>query len=144
MTNNDDVKKYVHRSPPTYAHRSPPTQQRVWQQHHVNNLIGRMHERSLVAREVFEDTDGSVKEELGSMKGADAFGSFYNALKETKDFHARYADRVGARLAAATDAAGAAKVLESEMACTAEFSGEEVFGKYLDLHAFHERQPNAE
>jgi hypothetical protein len=31
---------------------------------------------------------------------------------------------------------------DKEMACKAEFSGEEMWGKYLDLHAFHERALN--
>ena len=72
-----------------------------------------------------------MKEELDVLKGADAFGSFYNALKETKDFHMRY-----------NITPQSAMALESEMACTAEFSGEEMFGKYLDLHTFHERSLN--
>ena len=32
--------------------------------------------------------------------------------------------------------------VEHEMACRAEFSGEETFGKYLDLQPFHERATN--
>jgi len=34
--------------------------------------------------QVVKDDDGSFKEELEAMRGQNAFGSFYNALKDTK------------------------------------------------------------
>ena len=37
-----------------------------------------------VVDRVLKDEDGSYAEELTAMKGANAFGSFYNALKESK------------------------------------------------------------
>ena len=36
------------------------------------------------------DEDNSFKEELAGMKGQNAFGAFYAALKDTKEYHAKY------------------------------------------------------
>lgn len=43
-----------------------------------------------VATQVLADEDNSFKEELAGMKGQNAFGAFYAALKGTKEYHAKY------------------------------------------------------
>jgi splicing factor 3A subunit 3 len=79
-----------------------------------------------------KDEDGTFKDEIESMKGQNAFGSFYNSLKETRDYHIRFPN---------TEVRNLPPVLD-EMACKVEFSGEEMFGKYLDMHSFHEQSLN--
>jgi hypothetical protein len=61
------------------------SKQNVWQQHHINNLVGRIQAQSnFLVEKVVKDDDGLFKEEIETMKGQNAFGSFYGALKDTK------------------------------------------------------------
>jgi hypothetical protein len=47
--------------------------------------VGDVQEQSqAIVASTLRDEDGSFKEELEAMKGENAFGSFYSALKETK------------------------------------------------------------
>ena len=47
--------------------------------------VGDVQEQSqTIVASTLRDEDGSLKEELEAMKGENAFGSFYSALKETK------------------------------------------------------------
>uniref|UniRef100_A0A7S2W3N3 Matrin-type domain-containing protein n=1 Tax=Rhizochromulina marina TaxID=1034831 RepID=A0A7S2W3N3_9STRA len=108
------------------------TKQQVWQQHHIANLMTCIKKQSGTALEVVKDGDGSFKEELETMKGANAFGSFYESLKQTREYYMRFPNIKPQQ----------ALSLEADMECTTVFSGEEVFGKYLDLHALHERSCN--
>lgn len=105
------------------------TKQLITQHHHISNLLDRIQAQSqLIEKVSIKDEDGTFKEELAQMKGQNAFGSFYNSLKETKDYHLRFPN---------SEVRHGPSVM-SEMACTVEFSGEEMNGKYLDLHSFHE------
>lgn len=60
------------------------SQQKVEQQHHIQNLLESIRDQSQIALDVFEDKDSAVTEELATMKGANAFGSFYENLKQVK------------------------------------------------------------
>jgi splicing factor 3A subunit 3 len=72
--------------------------------------------------------------DAGSLQldGAQVFGAFYERLRELKESHRKHP-----RTVADADAA----VLQSVEAATrsVRFSGEESYGRYLDLHALHER-----
>jgi len=129
----EDIEIYEDAIVDQLSKKTKTTKQHVWQQNQINNLVGRIQAQSdTVVTSTLRDEDGSFKEELEAMKGENAFGSFYSALKETKDYHLRYPNM---EVRTAPD-------LDSEMACKAEFSGEEMWGKYLDLHSFHERAVN--
>ena len=104
----------------------------MWRQHHIANLLEGVAERSKEVVAVTKDEDGSLKEELEAMKGRNAFGSFYESLRETKEYHLRFPNI----------SAAAGPNLEAMMECKAQFSGPEMFGKYLDLVPFHERSCN--
>lgn len=74
------------------------------QGHRVSKLIDRIVERSQDALETYEDEDGYVavffslstdlcslmKEENESMSDQDMFSSFYDRLKEIRDYHRKY------------------------------------------------------
>ncbi len=44
----------------------------------------RKAQSKFIVDQVVKDEDGSFKEELEAMRGQNAFGSFYSALKDTK------------------------------------------------------------
>jgi splicing factor 3A subunit 3 len=74
----------------------------------------------------FSDSDGLLKEELASMRGPNMFGSFYDTLNSTREYHQKFPN---------AGVAYQARVVEEDI--NVPFSGEEVFGKYLDLHSFY-------
>lgn len=106
--------------------------QRVWQQHHIKNLIKHIQVQSKVVVAIHQDADETFKDELESMKGRNAFGSFYESLRETKEYHQRNPYLMPQN----------ELNMDAEMECKAQFSGPELFGKYLDLVPFHARATN--
>jgi len=72
-----------------------------------------------------------MKEELQNMRGLNIFGCFYETLKSTREYHHRFQH---------IDISHGSEL--EEIVVPVQFSGEEVFGKYLDLHAFYLRYCN--
>ncbi|CAM9136351.1 unnamed protein product [Chrysoparadoxa australica] len=105
---------------------------KVLQQHRVNNLLTKIVERNHGLESLYEDPDGLMKEEVASMRGGDALKTFYDRLKDTWSYHTRYPN-----LKVTTG-----PNMEEEMEPTVAFSGEEIFGKYFDLHSLFIRWVN--
>ena len=104
---------------------------RVRKQHaihtHVQNGVRVNKELSIL----YEDKDGLLKEEVKKLKEGDVFESFYHSLGKTLEYHKRYPDLVVEDISPGTLSS---KVNEG---IDVNFSGEEVFGKYLDLNEQH-------
>jgi len=98
---------------------------KVLQQHTIAKLLDQVVSSNKELSALYSDEDGLFKEEKSVIQGANVFTSFYEALEATQKYHERFpnlkVEQVTAKLAQ-----------EAEVS----FSGEEVFGKYLDLHAF--------
>ena len=80
---------------------------------------------------VIEDKDGLMNEELQNMRGQNVFNTFYETLKATREYHNRYPGLPLENLPKFDD-----------IVCDIPFSGEEIYGKYLDLHSFYLRFVN--
>ena len=79
----------------------------------------------------YEDKDGLLQEDVSAIRGMNMFSSFYEVLNSTREYHQKFPNAaVGYH----------AKVIDAEI--NVPFSGEEIFGKYLDLHTFHLRYSN--
>jgi splicing factor 3A subunit 3 len=145
-------------------HKPRGSKAKVSKEHVVSNLVGGISERSTALESLHVDRDGTLKDEISMMRGANVFTNFYSALKETREYHARHGDRLQRRLAAeqasaaggggadgddanattdnvaeavkvATD--GLSQSLVSLASVSVEFSGEELWGKYVDLTPQH-------
>lgn len=100
---------------------------KIWQQHaistHVNNIL--YYNKDIES--VYLDEDEKMKTELESMRGDNMFSSFYEKLKSTQEFYIRNP--------------GSELDLKPNVSCRdnidIQFSGEEVFGKYMDLISLH-------
>ncbi|CAN0121270.1 unnamed protein product [Discosporangium mesarthrocarpum] len=113
--------------------KKPRTQkERVAQQHRVNNLLQGATERCHGLHSIYEDKDGSVKEEVSSMRGQRVMDNFYSRLKETWAYHTLHP---GLPVAHGPN-------VEAEMEPKVQFSGEELYGKYFDLHDMFVRWVN--
>ncbi|CBJ31751.1 conserved unknown protein [Ectocarpus siliculosus] len=111
----------------------PRTQkERVAQQHRIANLCDGSTERSQGLHEIYEDTDGSMREEVASMRGQKVMDTFYDRLKETWSYHTHHP---GLPVTFGPN-------LEAETEVKVQFSGEELYGKFFDLHGMFVRWVN--
>lgn len=99
------------------------------QQHKVSILLDGMVERSKDLIKMYDDEDGLLEEELESMKGDAMFSSFYTSLNTTREYHLRFPVQ---NMSATTS------VTVPDDSVHVNFSGEEVYGKYLDLHTCYQ------
>ncbi|KAJ4705844.1 splicing factor 3A subunit 3-like [Melia azedarach] len=108
---------------------------RLFQSHRVRNMIDTISATTERLIEIYEDNDNARKDEIAALGGQTAagtnvFSAFYDRLKEIREYHRRHpAARV-------VDANEDYEILLKEEP-QIEFSGEEAFGRYLDLHELY-------
>lgn len=107
-----------------------PTGQKAktWQQHSVKNVVSAMANSYSELLNIYEDKDSLMHSELEAMKGANMFSSFYETLKNVSEYNIKFPDVTNSNHVD----------LERIAHVTVQFSGEEVFGKYLDLNSFYD------
>ena len=88
--------------------------------------------------EIYNDTEGARAHEIQAISTGEPFDEFYKQLGEIKDFHRRYPNEGVENL----ERAYKRKAPGEGESTTAEvdnmFTGEEAFGKFLDLTTLHE------
>lgn len=128
-SSHEDIENYERAVVNVLNQKTRNHRERVIQGHRVNNLINCVVTSSHEAIGLYQDTDGLLKEELASMTGPSMFTSFYDRLKDIRTYHRNYPHR------AVSDTPNMADAMDPEL----NFTGEERFGKYLDLHEFYAR-----
>lgn len=79
------------------------------------------------------------KDEIASLSGPDEFGEFYRRLKTLKDFHRRNPNQVEEPMAMEFLRLDKQRTHPPDHLQTlVDFSDEEGYGKYLDMHTLHE------
>ncbi|XXG89988.1 hypothetical protein AAC387_Pa12g1862 [Persea americana] len=106
--------------------------ERLYQNHRVRNMIDSIISTTDKLIEIYEDKDSARKDEIAALAGQTAtgtnvFSAFYDRLKEIRDYHRRHP------VAHVVDAAEEYEAMLKEEPHI-DFSGEEGFGRYLDLH----------
>ncbi|PPS12959.1 hypothetical protein GOBAR_AA07680 [Gossypium barbadense] len=120
----------------------PPTaKDRLYQSHRVRNNIDTIISTTEKLIEIYEDKDNARKDEIAALGGQTAtginvFSAFYDRLKEIREYHRKHP---AARLVNANEDDEA--LLKEEPVI--EFSGEEAFGRYLDLHELFNQYINS-
>lgn len=87
-------------------------------------------------RELYEDKDGERKSEVAALSGPNEFTEFYSRLKQIKEFYKKHPNEVSVPLQVEFDELSKtynANDVENN-SLLVEFSDEEGFGRYLDLH----------
>uniref|UniRef100_A0A1D1XTF9 Splicing factor 3A subunit 3 n=1 Tax=Anthurium amnicola TaxID=1678845 RepID=A0A1D1XTF9_9ARAE len=109
------------------------TRERLFQNHRVRNMIDTIISTTDKLIEIYEDKDNARKDEIAVLGGQTAsggtnvFSAFYDRLKEIREYHRRHPVGLVADAAAEYE-----ELLKEEPLI--EFSGEEAFGRYLDMH----------
>ncbi|XP_044479793.1 splicing factor SF3a60 homolog [Mangifera indica] len=114
---------------------------RLFQTHRVRNMIDTITATTEKLVEIYEDKDNARKDEIAALGGQTAtgtnvFSAFYDRLKEIREYHRRHP---AARVVDANEEYE--NLLKEEPLI--EFSGEEAFGRYLDLHELFNQYINS-
>jgi splicing factor 3A subunit 3 len=95
-------------------------------------------------QELYDDKDGQRKDEVAALSGPNEFKEFYDRLKQIKDFHRQHPDEISVPMSIEFDELK--KMRDSgtndEASNMADFTDEEGYGKYLDLHEHYEKYVN--
>jgi len=113
----------------------------------LNSYLSGSVERSKDVLTILEDSDGFRKDEIAQMAGVNVFKVFYDKLLEIKQYHRRFPNRQQPRDFTVPMQDETAEMLKRLYApetekISSKFSGEESYGKYLDLHGFYVRFMN--
>ena len=112
--------------------------ERLSRDHQISGFLTRIQEQSNRLAEIYKDAEGSRTREIQAISTGDPFDEFYKQLGEIKDFHRRYPNEPVENL----ERAYKRKIPAEGESATSEvdnmFTGEEAFGKFLDLTTLHE------
>ncbi|KAJ7546379.1 hypothetical protein O6H91_08G037900 [Diphasiastrum complanatum] len=116
--------------------------ERLHQNHRVKNMVDSIVDTTERLANIYEDNDNSRRDEIAALGGQttsgqnNVFSAFYDRLKEIRDYHRRHPN---ARVVDAGDELE--EMLKEEP--WIEFSGEESYGRYLDLHDLYNHYLNS-
>ena len=114
---------------------------RLARDHQISDFLNRIQNQSKRLLDVYSNAEGRTKE-IQAISTGDPFVEFYKNLNETKAFHRRYPNEPVENL----ERAYKRRVPVEGESATAEvdnmFTGEEAFGRFLDLTLPHEEYLN--
>lgn len=114
--------------------------ERLFQNHRVRNMIETITSTTQNLVEIYEDKDNARKDEIALLGGQTANGNvfsvFYDRLKEIREYHRRHPN---ARVIDPSE--DYEELLKEEP--HVEFSGEEGYGRYLDMHELYNEYINS-
>jgi len=103
-------------------------------------LLNRFADRSSSLLNLYLDKDGARQIEIEKISGASEFSEFYNRLKDIKDYHRRYPNEANEPME--LEFMSYDQEREDTELLERLFSGEETYGRFLDLHTIHEEYLN--
>jgi len=110
--------------------------EKLLQGHRVKRRLNAMQEASKKLVKIYDDEDGSRKEEISALANKEnPFSVFYERLRDIKDYHRRFVS------ADVTEAENDEHLIKEEP--QVPFTGEEGMGRYLDLHEHFQAFCNA-
>ncbi|RZF41487.1 hypothetical protein LSTR_LSTR000201 [Laodelphax striatellus] len=111
--------------------------------HRLKILLDQYMESTEKLKDLYEDRDGMRKEEVAALSGPNEFGEFYSRLKNIKEFYWRLPNEICVPMSVEFEEI--TKMRENpteEMQNLIDFTDEEGYGKYLDLHECYEKYIN--
>ena len=110
---------------------------RLARDHQIARFLHRIHEQSKHLKELYENTEAR-NTEVHSISIGDPFDKFYKELNEIKTFHRKYPNEPVENLERAYKRRPPAEGESSTAEVDNMFTGEEAWGRFFDLTAFHE------
>ena len=111
--------------------------------HRILDLLHRSIGAAKKLESIYVDEDELRKEEISKIAGPNEFKEFYDRLKNIKDFHRTRPEDVAKPLSYEFEQTNLVLLdEEEEMPNMVEFSDEEGYGRFLDLHEHYQRFVN--
>ncbi|XP_065911893.1 splicing factor 3A subunit 3-like [Dysidea avara] len=111
--------------------------------HRSYMLLERSVESAQKLLDLYEDRDGMRSEEIQTLSGVDEFGEFYRRLKQLKDYHRKFADDLEEPMSMEFSKMDEMRNNPGEETQDlVDFSDEEGYGKFLDLHHIYTKYCN--
>ncbi|XP_077297944.1 splicing factor 3a subunit 3 noi [Arctopsyche grandis] len=110
--------------------------------HRLKMLMDQYSESTIRLKEFYEDKDGLRKEEVSALSGPNEFQEFYSKLKQIKEFHRKHPNEISVPMSVQFEELAKMRENPTEDANMIDFSDEEGYGKYLDLHECYEKYIN--
>lgn len=111
--------------------------------HRQKQLLNRHIDCSKNLRDLYEDKDGLRKEEIAALSGPNEFAEFYSRLNNIREFHRRHPNEFCVPMSVEFEELD--KLRENpadESANTVDFTDEEGYGHFLDLHECYNKYIN--
>ncbi|KDQ64343.1 hypothetical protein JAAARDRAFT_52300 [Jaapia argillacea MUCL 33604] len=142
---HEEIERYERALYQLLSHPQTAHQQRLQNEHKASQILDRISSRVMSLNSLYEDQDTRQAEIdlLAPPANQDDLSEFYSRLVKIQEHHAKYPDSVAGgfelELAAFLEAGQeeAEDEEEQEDPVALLFSGEESYGKYLDLYANH-------
>ncbi|XP_006808654.1 splicing factor 3A subunit 3-like [Neolamprologus brichardi] len=116
-------------------HKKSTLREQINSDHRTRAMLDRYMEVSANLRDLYEDKDGMRRDELAAISGPNEFAEFYNRLKQIKEFHRKHPNEISIPMSAEFEELMKARDNPSEEAQNmVDFTDEEGYGRYLDLH----------
>ena len=115
---------------------------RLNRDHQIAGFLDRIHEQSKRLLDIYQDTEGLRTKEIQSISTGDPFDGFYKQMTEIKDFHRKYPNEPVENLERAYKRKAPGEGESSTTEVDNMFTGEEAFGRFLDLTTSHEEYLN--
>lgn len=111
---------------------------RLNRDHQISGFLNRIQEQSKRLLDIYHDTEGLRMREIQSISTGDPFDEFYKQLNGIKDFHRRYPNEPVENLERAYKRKAPGEGESATTEVDNMFTGEEAFGRFLDLTTLHE------
>merc|ERR1712008_37627 len=110
--------------------------------HRQRAMVDRYMTCSGLLKEIYEDKDGQRREEVAKLSGPNEIAEFYERLKQIKEFHRRHpGEAISVPMSVEFDELKKAREGNDDT-IMAEFTDEEGYGRFLDLHECYEKYVN--
>lgn len=116
--------------------------ERLSRDHDISHFLMRIEEQSRRLLDIYKDADGLREKEVQALSTGDQLEEFYKQMDEIKDFHKRYPNEPVENLERAYKRRQPGEGEPVGMEIDTMFTGEEGYGRFLDLTGSHEQYLN--
>ena len=120
------------------ANSSRQVRERLNRDHQIAGFLDRIQDQSKRLLEIYKDAEGSRTKEIQSISTGEPLEEFYKQLSEIKTFHAKYPNEPVENLEKAYKKRAPVEGETTTSEIDNMFTGEEAFGRFLDLTTIHE------
>ena len=115
---------------------------RLNRDHQISGFLNRIKDQSKRLLDIYNDTEGLRSKEIQSISTGDPFDEFYKQMAEIKEHHRRYPNQPVENLERAYKRKAPGEGESATVEVDNMFTGEEAFGRFLDLTMLHEEYLN--